>query len=89
MSGSATTPDPAALRARCPLCGEELWRERAGQWTLRTAILKLDGARLVARCPKDRCRGEVEVPWLELREPPPPTPPRRRLMVRRQVVIGS
>ncbi len=85
MTASATRPDPATLGARCPACGEELWRERAGQWTLRAAMVKLDGDRLVARCPRDRCRGDVALPWLALQAPPPPTQPRRRLVIRKQV----
>ena len=95
MTGSASTPDPATLAARCPACGEELWRERAGQWTLRAAILKLDGdGHLVAKCPQARCRGEVQVPWLALQVPPqlqPPTAPagRRRIAIRRQVLVGT
>ena len=87
----ATAPDPGSLRARCPACGEELWRERAGQWSLRAAIVKVgaNGA-LVARCPVGRCDGEVPLPWLALRTPPAPAPaPRRRIAMRRLVPVGG
>ncbi len=93
-TGDATQPDPASLAAVCPRCGEELWRERAGQWSLVAAIVKLgaDG-QLIARCSRDRCKGEASIPWLAIQAPPTPTPiptdtRRPRLGVRRRLVVS-
>ena len=64
-------PDPTELRATCPKCAHELWKQRDGEWTLRNRILKLKGDQLVARCPS--CSTEVSIPFLRLASP------RRRL----------
>lgn len=39
---------------------------RSGQWTLKSAILKLVGSRMMARCPRGGCRGEAMIPWLQI-----------------------
>lgn len=65
------------VTAECP-CGHELWKRRAGEWTLANRVLKLrEDGQLWAKCPK--CRRDVVVPWLRI-EPPPPVS--RRLVVR-------
>lgn len=80
----------AGLHADCPKCGEKLWRERRGEYTLRAAILKVgkDG-QMVARCSRDRCDGEVAVPWLKIEAPPATEPARPRLGIRRRLAVDS
>ena len=73
---------PEDFAARCPQCGEDMWAKRGGQWTLKTAILKLsDSGRLIARCAQQGCRGQVLVPWLMVHGSPPA--PKKRVIVRR------
>ena len=58
--------EPSDLDATCPNCGTELWAMRKGQWSMKSAILKLAGSRFIARCPRPKCRGELIVPWLQI-----------------------
>ena len=57
------------LSAPCPHCGSDLWARRAGEWTLKQRIVKVDdegGVR--AKCD---CGHEVSIPWLTVSAPPP------------------
>lgn len=82
-----TTAEAARCSAVCPACQARLWKERAGEWTLKAAILKLTDAGIVARCPESGCRGEVPIPWLHVEAPAseeaPARPSGRRILVRR------
>ena len=84
--------DPSSLTLRCPKCGVDLWAKRAGEWTLRNAILKLDpekGQRFLARCPESGCDGLVEVPFLSLVEPPKERPAGKRIYIRQRLVLDA
>jgi predicted RNA-binding Zn-ribbon protein involved in translation (DUF1610 family) len=61
------TATPDELRADCPGCGEKLWRQRKGDWTLANRIIKLAKGCVVAKCPK--CGDEVDVPFLQVASP--------------------
>lgn len=57
-------PDLAALSATCTRCGDRLWKQRRGDWTLAQRILKVVGGGIVAICPE--CGSDVPVPWLRV-----------------------
>ena len=53
---------------------------------MRAAMIKVTPeGKVVARCPGQGCRAEIQVPFLALVEPPPAPPERRR----RLVVVGG
>ena len=58
--------DLSAFKIRCPACGYDMWAVRAGQWTLKTAIIRVDDGVFIARCPEGRCKGEAVVPMVLL-----------------------
>lgn len=61
--------------AECPGCGEELWKRRRGQLTLRNKIVKLGPDGLLAKCPE--CGEDVPVPFLKVTGEQPPATKRR------------
>lgn len=74
--------DLGSLRCVCPRCGEQLWAERAGEWTLRAAMLKVDpDGRVKARCPASGCSKIVDVTFLSLKGGKPTRTVRGRRLV--------
>jgi endogenous inhibitor of DNA gyrase (YacG/DUF329 family) len=76
--------EPERCKADCPSCGEALWRQRQGEWTLANRIVRLtpDGD-LAAKCP--RCAEDVLLNFIVMAEP---KRPRRRLVVRTALDTG-
>lgn len=75
-------PTGEGLSVKCPRCGKELWKKRAGQWTLDNRIVKLSATgAFQAKCPD--CREDVPVPFLMI-DPTAPRPatPGVRMVVR-------
>lgn len=79
---------PEAIDVTCPSCGERLFRQRRGEWTLATPMLKVDpGGSVRARCPGARCDADVPVPFLSAAVDIPAHAPQPRIAIRRVVTL--